>query len=146
MRKIISVFILLALVIVLSGRSVLCAKLSSYEYKSGTVTGQSIYQYKSPGTALLFSLLLVGGGQFYNEEVGKGFLMLGLDAASWFVYLVGIGAEAPGLALLGFGGMVGVPIWSMIDAYVSAERINRQYGLTFEFRDETAILSYKFSF
>jgi len=145
MRKIISVFILLALVIVLSGRSGLCAKLSSYEYKSRVVTGQS-YEYKSPGTALLFSLLLVGGGQFYNEEVGKGFLMLGLDAASWFVYLIGVGAEAPGLALLGFAGMVGIPIWSMIDAYVSAERINRQYGLTFEFRDETPILAYKFSF
>lgn len=58
-------------------------------------------RYKNPGLALLFSFIFPGGGQFYNNEAGKGILVL---LTFWLV----------------------IPyIWSLFDAYNSAQRINR---------------------
>ncbi len=62
-----------------------------------------------PGMALLLSLILCGTGQIYNGEVSKGIIMLILHFLLWFVFL----------------GWV-VHIWSIVDAVVVAERINRQ--------------------
>ncbi len=62
-----------------------------------------------PGMALLLSLILCGTGQIYNGEVSKGIIMLILTFLLWFVFL----------------GWV-VHIWSIVDAVVVAERINRQ--------------------
>ena len=62
-----------------------------------------------PGMALLLSLILCGTGQIYNGEVSKGIIMLILCFLLWFVFL----------------GWV-VHIWSIVDAVVVAERINRQ--------------------
>lgn len=61
-----------------------------------------------PGMALLLSLILSGTGQIYNGEVSKGIIMLILTFLLWFVFL----------------GWV-VHIWSIVDAVVVAERINR---------------------
>ena len=65
---------------------------------------------KSPGVALILSLLLCGVGQMYNGQVGKGFLMLFGCILLWF-------------ALLGWI----VWIWSMIDAYQTAKAMNLRY-------------------
>lgn len=65
-----------------------------------------------PGMALLLSLILCGTGQIYNGEVSKGIMMMVLCFLLWFVLL----------------GWV-VHIWSIVDAVVVAERINkRQHG------------------
>ncbi len=64
-----------------------------------------------PGMALLLSLILCGTGQIYNGEVSKGIIMLILHFLLWFVFLGWI-----------------VHIWSIVDAVVVAERINRQSG------------------
>jgi TM2 domain-containing membrane protein YozV len=66
-----------------------------------------------PGMALLLSLILCGTGQIYNGEVSKGIIMLILCFLLWFVFL----------------GWV-VHIWSIVDAVVVAERINRQSSTT----------------
>jgi TM2 domain-containing membrane protein YozV len=66
---------------------------------------------KSPGLALLLSLLFCGAGQIYNERITKGLIMLALCIVTWFVLL----------------GWV-VMIWSMIDAYNEANEINRRMG------------------
>jgi len=58
---------------------------------------------KSPGLALVLSLVIVGVGQFYNGDAKKGALML-LGA------IVGFAISGP-LIPAGFW------IWSMIDAY-----------------------------
>jgi hypothetical protein len=58
--------------------------------------------YKSPGTALLLSIIFPGGGQFYNGQAGKGILVL-------FTFWIG------GITY----------IWSLFDAYSTAQRINR---------------------
>ncbi|HZL29741.1 MAG TPA: GYF domain-containing protein [Pseudolabrys sp.] len=62
---------------------------------------------KSPGVALLLSFFISGAGQMYNGQVGKGILMLLGTIILWFV-------------LLGWT----VWIWSMIDAYQTAKRMN----------------------
>lgn len=64
-----------------------------------------------PGMALLLSLILCGTGQIYNGEVSKGIIMMVLCFLLWFVLL----------------GWV-VHIWSIVDAVVVAERINRKHN------------------
>lgn len=62
---------------------------------------------KEPALALVLSIFLPGVGQLYNGDVGKGIaMMLGFWILIWF----GIG--------------IGFWIWSMIDAYQSAQNIN----------------------
>jgi TM2 domain-containing membrane protein YozV len=65
---------------------------------------------KSPGVALLLSFLLMGAGQMYNGEVGKGFLMLIGGIFLWLIFLGWI-----------------IWIWSMIDAYSTAKEMNLRY-------------------
>lgn len=62
-----------------------------------------------PGMALLLSLILCGTGQMYNGEISKGLMMMVLCFLLWFVLL----------------GWV-VHIWSIVDAVVVAERLNRK--------------------
>ena len=62
-----------------------------------------------PGMALLLSLILCGTGQMYNGEISKGVMMMVLCFLLWFVLL----------------GWV-VHIWSIVDAVVVAERLNRK--------------------
>ena len=62
-----------------------------------------------PGMALLLSLILCGTGQIYNGEVSKGIMMMVLCFLLWFVLL----------------GWV-VHIWSIVDAVVVAEKLNRR--------------------
>lgn len=65
---------------------------------------------KSPGVALLLSFFISGAGQMYNGQVGKGILMLIFTIVLWFV-------------LLGWT----IWIWSMVDAYSTAKRLNLAY-------------------
>ncbi len=65
---------------------------------------------KSPGVALLLSLLISGAGQMYCGRVGKGVLMLLATIALWVVLLGWI-----------------VWIWSMVDAYATAKDMNLRY-------------------
>lgn len=65
---------------------------------------------KSAGTALVLSLLIVGLGQFYNGQIGKGLLMMFGCILLWIVMLGWI-----------------INIWSMIDAYQTAKAMNNRY-------------------
>jgi TM2 domain-containing membrane protein YozV len=65
---------------------------------------------KSPGIALLLSLLLPGVGQMYNGQVGKGIAFLIGYIATIFIFLFWI-----------------VWIWAMVDAYQTAKRMNLKY-------------------
>ncbi len=95
---------------------------------------------KKPWLAFLLSTAIVGGGQFYNEQMGKGSAMF-LGAAT------GIGLfyatrndnyrkkltgehldpdENDGKGNLGLGLALGFVVWSMVDAPVSAIKINER--------------------
>jgi TM2 domain-containing membrane protein YozV len=62
---------------------------------------------KSPGLAVFLSFLIPGVGQFYCGANSKGAIMLAIYLVSWL--LLGF--------FIGFFGIVGVWIWSMIDAH-----------------------------
>lgn len=68
------------------------------------------YGPKSPGLALVLSLLICGGGQMYNGQIGKGILMLIGCILLWFVLLGWI-----------------ISIWSIVDAYQTAKKMNLRF-------------------
>ena len=83
---------------------------------------RTLSQKKNPMVALGLSFPIVGSGQFYNGEYTKGVAQMGAA-------VVGLGLvlsnddwrSIPGYVLL-----LGGAIWSLIDAPMSANRINRQ--------------------
>lgn len=89
-----------------------------------------LYHEKNPGAAALFSFLINGGGQIYNGEIGKGLLIMGGQAALATVSVVSASntnyGEPNTIGAIAGAGMVGLAIWSMYDAYTTAERINEK--------------------
>ncbi|MBS9476698.1 DUF4339 domain-containing protein [Ancylobacter sp. VKM B-3255] len=65
---------------------------------------------KSAGVALLLSIVIVGAGQLYNGQIGKGIFMFFACILLWFVFLGWI-----------------INIWSWIDAYQTAKAMNERY-------------------
>jgi len=94
---------------------------------------------KNPGTALIFAVGpgifgLHGMGQWYNNEIGKGFLFLGAGIVGGGLVLSDGPAEESDSELnrratIGAIIWLGSLTWSSIDAYRSAQRINRSQGL-----------------
>lgn len=70
---------------------------------------------KTPIVAVILSFLFPGLGQFYNDQSTKGLYFLILAIASWVLMLI----------LIGVLTYILVWIWSIFDAYQSAEAINR---------------------
>lgn len=71
-------------------------------------------QQKNPGLAAILSFFVTGLGQIYNGQIGKGFLLIGIQVINVFLFAL----------LIGF---VTAPItwgYGIYDAYKTAERIN----------------------
>jgi hypothetical protein len=92
---------------------------------------------KSGGTAVLWSLLLTGGGQFYNGDVGLGvgLLLTGLISLPFFVdatvtcYDSGDQCGVSlGLGVIFFGSK----IFSIIEAPMGSGRWNRAHGFALD--------------
>ncbi len=108
-----------------------------------TVTGR-----KSPALAFMLSFFIPGAGQVYNEQMNKGILqfagaVVGYTAFfiarprteevwvyDYYSYYYGYWEDQEkGIAAIAWPGLViglGSSIWSMIDAPISASRINRE--------------------
>ncbi len=80
---------------------------------TATSVAPSATTQKSPGLALVLSLLIVGLGQFYNGDWKKGLAMLG--------GAIILGPLTAGVAWLGLA------IWSMIDAYGVAKGTTKRW-------------------
>jgi hypothetical protein len=105
-------------------------------------TGQTWISKRNPWAAFGLSCLLPGGGQFYNHEKSKGCLMLKLfiPAAIGYMYCsikypeydtTNNPSTIDGVIYLSsYLINIGVRTWSMIDAPLSAKRINRRNGNT----------------
>jgi hypothetical protein len=99
-------------------------------------TSQTWISKRNPWAAFGLSWLLTGMGQFYNHEKTKGTVMLGLylPFAVWFIVDQkrdpNTGAES--YPLIPLAVSTGIKVWSMVDAPLSAKRINRLngYGLS----------------
>ena len=95
---------------------------------------------KKPWLAFLLSTAIVGGGQFYNEQMRKGSVMfMGAAAGVGLFYasrndnyrnkLTGLHLDPDdndGKGNLGLGLGLAFVVWSMVDAPVSAIKINKR--------------------
>ena len=76
---------------------------------------QTVVEKKTPILSVLLSFLFPGLGQFYNGQSTKGLYFIILAIVSWILFIILIGMV---LYLL-------VWLWSIFDAYQSAEAINK---------------------
>jgi TM2 domain-containing membrane protein YozV len=99
---------------------------------------------KEPAVAALLSLVIPGAGQVYNGQTGKGIIQFVLAAGGMATYIVfekgydysyyggyddyykETGNET--VSYLGLGVAVGASLWSLIDAPVTASKMNRERG------------------
>ncbi|MDR2773171.1 MAG: hypothetical protein LBC19_00260 [Tannerella sp.] len=93
-------------------------------------TDAPAYRRKSPFLAWFLSWVYPGIGQFYNGSIGKGITMTALATGGLGCLYAGAedidnGGDGE---LVGLGALVvvGTALWSMIDAPISAARINRR--------------------
>ncbi|GBU07523.1 hypothetical protein AwDysgo_08540 [Bacteroidales bacterium] len=112
------------------------------------------FNKKEPGMAFLLSLLLPGGGQYYNGQYAKGALMTGVHLGSFVgmiaclprttYYSYGNGhyedsGSAEGFVLFGLI-LLGNSLWSMIDAPISANSINfKKQSLTWNMGNKSKL-------
>lgn len=84
--------------------------------------------YRNAGIATLMSIFIPGGGQFYNEEVGKGiaFFLWGTASNTSLIYNLYSTSKDKELYLIvsGISSLI-CTIVGIIDANISAEIINR---------------------
>ena len=87
--------------------------------------GFSATSPKSPGLAWGLSFLITGAGQVYNEEIGKGLAMF---AGASVLPVVGFASGDEAVAGITLLAALGIWVWSQVDAYGTAQSINRQGG------------------
>lgn len=98
---------------------------------------------KSPLTAFALSFLYPGIGQFYNGDVGQGFLHLGINTISLPLFLFyseeGEEFRTASTILLGVWGVN--YIWALIQAPTKANKINNKikYGHAIEFQNNQMV-------
>jgi TM2 domain-containing membrane protein YozV len=78
---------------------------------------------KSPGLAAVLSFFICGLGQIYNGQILKGLIFIVAYAVSWMMMWV----------MIGFITTPILWIWGIVDAYRTAQRINRDLGVVSTF-------------
>jgi TM2 domain-containing membrane protein YozV len=105
---------------------------------------------KNTGVAFVLSWLVPGAGQVYNNQPIKGAIQFGICATGYILFAtqlpytkdvyVDYGSYSTweerdfgnaGTAWTGFAVALGCHIWSMIDAPVTASRLNKKLGYSF---------------
>lgn len=78
------------------------------------VSGVASHKHKNPGLAAVLSLFMIGLGQIYNGQIGKGllFMVFGFCIALSILFLVGL------ILFPAFW------IYNIYDAYATAQQIN----------------------
>lgn len=106
------------------------------EYLNNSLSERDKVSYKSPWVAFLLSYIIPGSWQIYNGEILKGLAFTGtffLGAAIALIPAIGATSDTdwPTASYIGFG-IAGVSyVWQLIDAPVSASRINDENNLSF---------------
>jgi TM2 domain-containing membrane protein YozV len=87
---------------------------SSTGYQQQQYQQRARYQEKNPGLAAILSFFIVGLGQMYNGQIGKGLLLLVAAIISGILWTIFIGI------------IFSIVIWiyAIYDAYTTAQRIN----------------------
>jgi TM2 domain-containing membrane protein YozV len=71
---------------------------------------------RNPGVATVLSFFVTGAGQMYNGQIGKGFILIGIQAVNLMLMW----------AFIGFVTYPIVWIYGLLDANKTAQRINAQ--------------------
>lgn len=71
---------------------------------------------KNPGVAAVLSFFITGLGQIYNGQIAKGVLFIIIQAVNLLLMYV----------IVGFITFPILWIWGMVDAYRTAEKINKK--------------------
>lgn len=82
---------------------------------AGKMASQTQTCRKEPLLALILSFFLPGLGQIYNGNTNNGILLIAAAVLSWILTSVCIGIFL----------FIGIWIYAMYDAYITAEKINR---------------------
>jgi TM2 domain-containing membrane protein YozV len=69
---------------------------------------------KNPGAAAVLSFCIPGLGQIYNGELGKGITVVAMSVIGWMLTCI----------FIGFIILIPLWVWSIYDAYSTAEQIN----------------------
>ena len=105
---------------------------------------------KSPESALCWSLLMAGGGQMYNGEIGKGFFMLSSQIFCLAPMFVETSSGTEKLIPISALGFLGIGIWSVVDAYKGANRFNeklkQKYDLILRIQENKPTLYARYRF
>ncbi len=114
----------------------------TYAYEPREPAGPESYSEKSPELAFFLSLIFPGGGQYYNGQIAKGIiqdlmffggigvaLTVGIDEYDYFYdgYYLYSGSEANAFFWLGLGVASAAEIWSIVDAPIAANNINKKH-------------------
>jgi TM2 domain-containing membrane protein YozV len=88
---------------------------SKFPKKGGDVmSNQAPIFYKNPTTATILSFFIMGLGQIYNGQIGKGIIFI-------IVYVISIMLM---FVIIGFITTPILWIWGMVDANKSAKKVN----------------------
>ncbi|MBM3292306.1 zinc-ribbon domain-containing protein [Candidatus Bathyarchaeota archaeon] len=74
-----------------------------------------VAQHKNEGLAAILSFFIVGLGQIYNGQIGKGIIMMILSVFAFFSIIF----------LIGFIAYPVLWIYGIYDAYTTAKKINQ---------------------
>lgn len=114
---------------------VVTLSISTEASAQGRYTDKPYYRYKSPGLACVASILIPGLGQVLNEQYLKGGLMFA-GAVLTLSYGVNSSGDDGGVVALLY---LGIYIWSIIDAPVTANRLNREHLLSLNLNGNASI-------
>ena len=108
------------------------------ENNMSILAANATYKRKEPWAAFLLSCVYPGIGQYYNGQVGKGIVMTALGTAGYGIMIAGVIKmgeseinslsydEGGATMTIGLLVLTSSIIWSMIDAPLSASKINRR--------------------
>jgi TM2 domain-containing membrane protein YozV len=84
---------------------------------------------KDPAIACTMSIFVPGLGQLYNGEMGKGIAFMATSYGSLAVGAIALSTHNDGLATVGFITAAVSYLWSMVDASISSNALNKHHAL-----------------
>ena len=91
---------------------------------------KDMQEYRDPWKALIISAFVTGGGQLYNKQKIKGLAAFAAGVTGFYIAFADAsrGENTGNLGMLLYLGAAG---FSMVDAWKSANKINKENGLAF---------------